>query len=346
MPPTTATPPIDTRVPMLARCVDLPHALATADSATIEGAIQSLSAQLTQLGWQLASSAPGARSFTKDGRILALDQIIPMVAGGYITPENWSATCAADGISELEVPVYVAAPVATPEPVVALPYAASSTAGGNPDFFAPSQLATWGRVFVVILAIAVTLYLRLGGGIGTSDVNDHLANHRGIEGETEVAAEGRFEVNHGRATTTYVKQDHEFEVYSFADSNLETPDLKSVEVSSIDRWSQNGRSYVELKGVHPVKPLRGREAISNWLKIRNASEAQDAQRFVKPSRTTVAGRDAWVWEYMTPQGWWIKTTRIPDGSVSYNISCRLMPELDNPAARARCDQVRSNLRIQ
>lgn len=333
------------------RCADLTRTLFGADPDAVEQATISLAAQLKQLGWQTTSDTPGSRFYSKDGRMLALDQLIGMIAGGYMSYEHWEATCAADGISELLVPVPMPTVATTiaPFPVAGFddPFEVAPTDGhpwsapGAPTGGGESALKRLAKGVGLALLVALSIYIRVHRDQAS---DDHLAGHVQSGKESEVAYDGRLAVDGGRATSVYAKAKHEFESVDNADPEPGYPKIVALEKDGISSYGGGGRNYIDISHARMTESLASRDAMKQWINGENVVASSQSQ-LVSAKRSTMAGGAAWVWEYTCSEGCWNYAIRAPRGKDVYSVRCQLMPSNDTPEARARCKQVAKDLKI-
>lgn len=328
-----------TTLPATVRCADLPSALAGAGPEAVEQVAVSLSAQLKQLGWQEVSGTPGLRMYSKRGR---------MLAGGYMSARKWSATCAADGISDLLLPVPRAelsiSPVLTPPGGFQDPFEVAFDSG-PPTFITPTVRRRFVRAASVaglVLLIAFSGYFRLQR-VGES--NDHLAGHVKGPTEVEVDYDGRLTANGGRVTSVYVKQDHEFETADSPGADPDFPDIKTIEVNGVSRYGGGGRNYVNVSHAKQRERLNDRAAFEQWINARNVFASNNGATLVTAKSTSLGGQPAWAWEWTSKAGYWNYAIRAPIGTDVYSVRCRSMASESTASFKARCMQVAAEMKI-
>lgn len=340
--------PINSTLSATVRCADLPSALAGASPEAVEQVVVSLSAQLKQLGWQEVSSTPGLRMYSKRGRMLALDQLVGMLAGGYISANKWSATCATDGISDLMVPAPQSAladsPVMMPVGGFRDPFEVVS-ASGPPDGSTPPV----GRRFLraasvagLVLIVVFSGYLRFQRA---GEANDHLAGHVKAPNEFEVDYDGRLAANGGRVTSVYVKQDHEFETVDPPAPDEDFPDIKTIETNGVSRYGGGGRNHVTVSHAKQRESLNDPAIFEQWINARNVIASNSGTTLVSAKSTSLDGRPAWEWEWSNKAGHWNYAIRAPMGKDVYSVRCRSMASESTASFRARCEQVAASMKI-
>lgn len=322
------------------RCADLPTSLVGAGPEVVEQVASSLAGQLEQLGWKTVSSTPGLRMYSKNGRMLAVDQILGMLASGHLSAGKWNATCAADGISNLMVAVPLAQAVSTQ---LVDPFSLPVAMHPDPAAAPPSVRWNIARIAVIVLLLAGVLWIQL---ILPWYQQSHLAGHNQPKSEKEVKADGRLSVNNGGATADYDKKSREFESVEVQRSDFYYDDLTLKEDSTLSKWNSHGRDLTQIVYSRSKFDLNTPRGLALWLNNRNVGESQAAKAILTPEKVKVDGKTGWAWEYKTPKGWWIYSVRIPQGKESYNYNCRVMPGEDALERQARCKSVASTLKIR
>jgi hypothetical protein len=333
--PDRSAPP----TPVPGRCADLSQSLAGADPDAIVAAVDSLATQLARLGWGTISATPGSRVYSKNGRVFALDQLVGMVATGFITDSSWRATCAADGISDLLVPV--------PGPSMTAPNAwttVNSFAGPVAPAFVSGHRNT--RV-QKLTAVAVLLALAAFSVLVAHRVvtfRDHLAGHVKNRYEKEIAHDGKLSVDGGMATSTYTVEKHEFESIDNSPPDPFTTEAIFIERDGISRYGGGGRNSITISSSIMPFDMNNPKKLQQWIYQHNHVDSYEG-RVLTPTRATMAGGRAWVWEEKCSSGCWYYSIRTPRGKHVYSVKCHLMGPEDTPAARARCKAVAANLKI-
>lgn len=334
--------------PSVARCADLPRVLAGAGPEAIEAAADSLATQLRHHGWQAISDVPGLRMYARNGRTLGVDQLLGMIASGYMSAVKWEATCAVDGLSELSIPV-PAGSVAMPADGFVDPFEvaiAGGPGGAGHDGYTPEHKSSKiKRVVAIALAMSIFVAVNWYQRDRTSDFNDHLAGHVQGPNELEVPYDGKLSVDDGRATVAYGKQDHEFEVTDTPEADPDVPDVAVMKSNSFIRFADEGRNYMQISHAVQRKDLRDRANLAQWINSRNVITSNSSDRLITAKRTTMAGHTAWSWEWTCSYGCWSYAVRVPLGKHVYSVRCHLMPALATPEAKTRCKELVKNIKL-
>jgi hypothetical protein len=336
--------------PATARCADLPRALMGATPEEVDEAAASVASQLKAIGWQSISDVPGLRAYTKNGRMLALDQLLAMFAAGYMSAANWEATCAVDGISELQVQLPGAASVrvaaATPPAEGFVdPFPPAEQVAGHGGFLPPAERSRSKRFGLIALAIVAFVFVAWAQVQRSSDFNDHLEGHIRGDTEVEVAYDGKLTLDGGRATVVYPVVAHEFETTDEPPPGPKYPNTKAMEMNSVNWWGGSGRNFIDLTHLSRRDDLGKPADLETWINVNNVDASVEADAVVTAKRASLDGHTAYIWEWTCTTGCWNYFARVPIGHDIYSVRCRLMPSLITPENQARCKQFASGLKI-
>lgn len=194
----------------------------------------------------------------------------------------------------------------------------------------PSKLRRFGMMLLVILVsvsvlviLAVAFYDWVMEDPMRFDENrDHLAGHRGAEGQREIPVDGKSNLPGDLALVTYKPAEHQFESVSedeptgYAQGGLNW---------SLSRWTPTGRSIIGLRQSTGEPRLTSEARIRRFIKIK-ADENNEIAGAVVPYREIAIGhRRAFLWTYHDRQNWWHLRAWFP-GKHSFRYSCRKMPD--------------------
>lgn len=304
------------------QCSFLAVRLRGQNAYVVGAAVASLTDQLRRMGWQPDPRDPNQRALQFNGVVLDVEANLSMLASGGVDSAQWYEFCTRSGIAAVPV---------------ALPVA-----------FVPVQGEPRSRSVMVVLAallVAAALVYLLDSD-RNSDANDHLAGHRGIEGQTEIPVDGKSDLPGNPVSVTYKIAPHEFEVVDRTEPDPTfTPPILGGDSWSLDKWAQTGRDYIDLAYIGVGESFDDPKVRKQWLATVNADVAEDAGQPVTPTKVSADGHNGYQWEYMSREGWWYRFVRFPVGDHIVRLSCRAMPESNNADFHQRCTDIGATLKI-